>query len=54
VLGSAMERKKYGNKEEEEWLWRLYYLDYQNRRPDYLTAFVEDLINWDFVDTLLA
>ncbi len=26
-----------------------YYLDYQNRRPDYLTTFVEKLINWDFV-----
>ncbi|MCU7495960.1 MAG: superoxide dismutase, partial [Ignavibacteria bacterium] len=27
-----------------------YYLDYQNRRPDYLTTFVEKLINWDFVN----
>lgn len=26
-----------------------YYLDYQNRRPDYVKAFVEHLINWDFV-----
>lgn len=26
-----------------------YYLDYQNRRADYLNAFVENLINWDFV-----
>lgn len=26
-----------------------YYLDYQNRRPDYLSTFVEKLINWDFV-----
>ena len=31
-----------------------YYLDYQNRRPDYLNAFVEHLINWDFVNSLLA
>ncbi len=31
-----------------------YYLDYQNRRPDYLTAFVEKLINWDFVNKNLA
>lgn len=31
-----------------------YYLDYQNRRPDYLKAFVEHLINWDFVNSLLA
>ncbi len=30
-----------------------YYLDYQNRRPDYLTTFVEKLINWDFVNSLL-
>ena len=27
-----------------------YYLDYQNRRPDYLTTFVDKLINWDFVN----
>jgi len=27
-----------------------YYLDYQNRRPDYLATFVEKLINWDFVN----
>jgi len=25
-----------------------YYLDFQNRRPDFLTTFVNDLINWDF------
>ena len=25
-----------------------YYLDYQNRRPDFLTVFVDQLINWDF------
>ena len=30
-----------------------YYLDYQNRRPDYLSAFVENLINWDFVNIFL-
>lgn len=26
-----------------------YYLDYQNRRPDYIGDFVGSLINWDFV-----
>jgi len=31
-----------------------YYLDYQNRRVDYLSAFVEHLINWDFVNTSLG
>ena len=27
-----------------------YYLDYQNKRPDYVTAFVDHLINWEFVE----
>ncbi len=31
-----------------------YYLDYQNRRPDYLGAFTEKLINWDFVEANLG
>lgn len=31
-----------------------YYLDYQNRRPDYLSAFVDKLINWDFVNACLG
>ena len=31
-----------------------YYLDYQNRRPDYTATFIEKLINWDFVNSLLG
>ena len=31
-----------------------YYLDYQNRRPDYLSVFVERLVNWDFVNSNLV
>ena len=31
-----------------------YYLDFQNRRPDYMTAFVDHLINWDFANQNLA
>lgn len=30
-----------------------YYLDYQNKRADYLNAFVDHLINWDFVNQRL-
>jgi Fe-Mn family superoxide dismutase len=29
-----------------------YYIDYRNRRPDYLKAFVDNLINWDYVEEL--
>ena len=29
-----------------------YYIDYRNRRPDYLKAFWENLVNWDYVDEM--
>jgi len=31
-----------------------YYLDYQNRRPDYVKALVEKLLNWRFAADNLA
>lgn len=31
-----------------------YYLDYQNRRPDYVSAFLDHLIDWDFAKANLA
>jgi superoxide dismutase, Fe-Mn family len=30
-----------------------YYLDYQNKRSDYLDVFIKYLINWDFVNSLI-
>ena len=30
-----------------------YYVDYRNRRPEYLNAFFDKLINWDFVSSQL-
>ena len=35
-------------------LWEhSYYVDYKNRRPEYLENFFEKLINWDFVESNL-
>ena len=31
-----------------------YYLDYQNKRGEYLNTFVEKLINWEFVNTQIG
>jgi len=31
-----------------------YYIDYQNRRPDYIDTFLTSLVNWDFVNQNLA
>lgn len=28
-----------------------YYLDYQNRRPDYVKSLMENLLNWDFANS---
>lgn len=29
-----------------------YYIDYRNRRPDYLKAFIENLVNWEYVEQM--
>lgn len=29
-----------------------YYIDYRNARPKYLESFVDDLINWDYVEQM--
>ena len=35
-------------------LWEhSYYVDYKNRRPEYLKNFFEKLINWEFVESNL-
>jgi len=31
-----------------------YYLDYQNRRPDFLASFIDHLANWEFANQNLA
>ena len=31
-----------------------YYLDFQNRRPDFVQTFLDQLVNWDFVAKNLA
>ena len=35
-------------------LWEhSYYVDYRNRKPEYLNVFIDKLVNWDFVDSQL-
>jgi superoxide dismutase, Fe-Mn family len=29
-----------------------YYIDYRNRRPDYIKAFLDHLVNWEYVDEM--
>jgi superoxide dismutase, Fe-Mn family len=29
-----------------------YYIDYRNRRPDYLKAFIDNLVNWEHVEEM--
>ena len=31
-----------------------YYLDFQNRRPDFIQSFLDNLVNWDFANENLA
>jgi len=31
-----------------------YYIDYRNLRPKYLEAFVDNLVNWDYVDQMFS
>ena len=30
-----------------------YYIDYRNRRPEYIDKFINNLINWEYVESLL-
>lgn len=27
-----------------------YYIDYRNRRPDYLNAFIDNMVNWEYIE----
>lgn len=30
-----------------------YYIDYRNKRPDYVSSFIDNMINWDFAESNL-
>lgn len=30
-----------------------YYIDYRNKRPDYVSTFIDHMVNWDFAETNL-
>ncbi len=42
VINEDAERRKSASPR------RSYYIDYRNRRPDYLKAFLDYLVNWDY------
>jgi Fe-Mn family superoxide dismutase len=31
-----------------------YYIDYRNARPKYLEAFIDNLVNWEYVEQMFA
>ncbi|MDE2578733.1 MAG: superoxide dismutase [Hyphomicrobiales bacterium] len=31
-----------------------YYIDYRNRRPDYIKAFLDHLVNWEYAEEMFA
>ena len=31
-----------------------YYIDYRNARPKYLEAFIDNLVNWDYVEQMMS
>ena len=35
-------------------LWPPLYIDYQNRRADYIKAYLDHLINWEFAEQNLS
>ena len=48
-----VENKLSIEKDKEGGKGGLYYIDYKNKRPEYLENFFEKLINWEFVESQL-